>query len=89
MCGISCILSLQNCTHNLGQTNGATNGSRGHPVNGDTSHDMLAKEMENSLDMIQHRGPDARGQWISEDKRVGPLNTQLRLSCVKGNLLMR
>lgn len=27
--------------------------------------------LDNSLDSIKHRGPDARGQWISNDGRVG------------------
>ena len=27
--------------------------------------------LDSSLDSIKHRGPDARGQWISADSRVG------------------
>lgn len=27
--------------------------------------------LDSSLDSIKHRGPDARGQWISTDGRVG------------------
>lgn len=86
MCGISCILSLQHAQHNLqpttnGQTNGHTNGYTNGHVNGyktskssgDHVRDELTKEMHDSLDLINHRGPDSRGQWISPDNRVGPL----------------
>jgi asparagine synthase (glutamine-hydrolysing) len=31
----------------------------------------LEKTLEESLDTIRHRGPDANGYWISEDYRVG------------------
>jgi asparagine synthase (glutamine-hydrolysing) len=31
----------------------------------------LSKTLEQSLDTIKHRGPDAEGHWISEDCRVG------------------
>lgn len=33
----------------------------------------LSISLNESLDMIKHRGPDSRGQWISPDSRVGPL----------------
>jgi asparagine synthase (glutamine-hydrolysing) len=31
----------------------------------------LSKTLDQSLDNIKHRGPDAEGHWISEDCRVG------------------
>jgi asparagine synthetase B (glutamine-hydrolysing) len=31
----------------------------------------LASQMNESLQLIKHRGPDARGQWLSSDYRVG------------------
>ena len=33
--------------------------------------EVLSKTLEESLDTIKHRGPDANGHWISEDCRVG------------------
>ncbi|KAE8146749.1 hypothetical protein BDV25DRAFT_161879 [Aspergillus avenaceus] len=31
----------------------------------------LEKQLEESLDLVNHRGPDARGRWFSPDHRVG------------------
>ncbi|KAL3446070.1 nucleophile aminohydrolase [Aspergillus insuetus] len=31
----------------------------------------LVKEIDESLEIIRHRGPDASGKWISHDNRVG------------------
>lgn len=31
----------------------------------------LSKALDDSLNTIKHRGPDANGQWISENERVG------------------
>ena len=73
MCGISCILSLQNSHHKIPDPGRLPNGVEGVELNGDVEYNGLAKEMDESLDTIKHRGPDARGQWISPDKRVGPL----------------
>lgn len=73
MCGISCILSLQHSHHHLKDAGHLPNGIQGIELNGDTDRMRLAKELDESLDLIKHRGPDARGQWISPDKRVGPL----------------
>lgn len=74
MCGITCVVALEGASHDL---HPKTNGSTPNGVNGiDPKHDeyglKLAKEIDSSLDMIDHRGPDSRGQWISDDKRVGP-----------------
>jgi len=79
MCGISCIVAL------YGQTHQAEPYLNGHTpkdaTSVDISHDdyarRLSKELDLSLDMIEHRGPDSRGQWISDDKRVGPRPSQL------------
>lgn len=32
---------------------------------------VTEKEIDDSLEIVKHRGPDARGQWISPDGRVG------------------
>jgi asparagine synthase (glutamine-hydrolysing) len=46
---------------------------RGHrPLcGGDRS--TLSKTLDNSLETIKHRGPDANGQWISKNGRIGML----------------
>ncbi|KAE8344884.1 hypothetical protein BDV24DRAFT_148726 [Aspergillus arachidicola] len=31
----------------------------------------VAAELENSLNIVSHRGPDARGRWFSDDYQVG------------------
>jgi asparagine synthase (glutamine-hydrolysing) len=31
----------------------------------------LTRQLEQSLDRIEHRGPDSRGVWICEDERLG------------------
>lgn len=72
MCGISCIVALQN-SHHQSKHSGSAEAIEGIELNGDPQHNKLAKELDESLEMIKHRGPDSRGQWISEDKRVGPL----------------
>ena len=57
MCGITASLTLQ----------------RSAPTNCDVKrrHETLTNEIDDSLDIVKHRGPDARGQWISADGRVG------------------
>ncbi len=41
----------------------------------------LTRTLDESLDSIKHRGPDARGQWISENNRVGnSFNPRMRRS---------
>lgn len=43
---------------------------RGHgPLH--QSRAILSKTLNESLDAIKHRGPDANGHWISDDCRVG------------------
>ena len=66
-------MSLQHSHHRLKATGNLPNGIEGVELNGDDDYNKLAKELDDSLDLIKHRGPDARGQWISPDKRVGPL----------------
>lgn len=40
--------------------------------------DELSKTLEESLNTIKHRGPDADGHWISEDCRVGTSRSDCR-----------
>lgn len=82
MCGISCIVSL----HRQDYQNG--NPATAHPPHdphgsGNAGVSNLAKELDDSLDQIVHRGPDSRGQWISRDKRVGSATSRPSYSEVK------
>jgi asparagine synthase (glutamine-hydrolysing) len=60
MCGISCIISLDR--------------SQGHAADCLGEPTTLAKQLDDSLELIKHRGPDSRGQWISPDNKVGTLS---------------
>ncbi|KAJ5964889.1 uncharacterized protein N7479_004765 [Penicillium vulpinum] len=54
MCGISAVLSL-----------------RAYPAqSNDEQSSCLNEQLSKSLDLIQHRGPDARGEWASDDGNV-------------------
>lgn len=73
MCGISCILALQNHSHKHADLSTLPQRTiEGVELNGHPEHDAIAHELDASLDLIKHRGPDSRGQWISSDCRAGP-----------------
>ncbi|KAL4782710.1 nucleophile aminohydrolase [Aspergillus varians] len=58
MCGIAAVLSL--------------NGGGSYPqCNNNADQQALSRQMDESLELVKHRGPDARGQWFSPDYRVG------------------
>ena len=57
MCGTSAIVGL------------ADQGQDGHVLEGD-NQDSLTREMEDSLQLIRHRGPDFSEIWISPDQRI-------------------
>lgn len=38
---------------------------------GDSMEDSAESTIDASLDLVKHRGPDARGKWLSPDRRVG------------------
>lgn len=42
------------------------------PCTPETRADLETK-LSNSLDLIAHRGPDAKGIWINEDASIGSL----------------
>lgn len=73
MCGISCIVTLQQPGTGHGKRETLTNGVNGIHAKGTADREELANELDESLEMIKHRGPDSRGHWISDDMRVGPL----------------
>lgn len=70
MCGISCVFGLK--AHSPEPHQHQANGY----ANGDThlqERKKLLHDLDQSLDKIKHRGPDARGHWLSADNRVGTL----------------
>lgn len=61
MCGISCIIRLDR--------------AQGHAAHCLDDPETLTKQLDESLELIKHRGPDSRGQWISRDNKVGTLSS--------------
>jgi asparagine synthase (glutamine-hydrolysing) len=70
MCGISCVFGLaaNSLESHQYQSNGYSNGDTHLQERKKLLHDL-----DQSLDKIKHRGPDARGHWLSADNRVGTL----------------
>ncbi|PYH86658.1 asparagine synthase [Aspergillus uvarum CBS 121591] len=56
MCGLTAFLALNKVAHD---------------ENTAVSSQRLVSQINDSLDLVEHRGPDACGQWISPDIRVG------------------
>ena len=56
MCGISCTVQFGHNARDSGEA---------------PTTPELEAEMEASLELIKHRGPDSRGIWISKDGAVG------------------
>ena len=55
---------------------------RGHgPL--DRNREKLSKILDESLDTIKHRGPDANGQWISENQQVGKGTASSEMNNIK------
>ncbi|KAL9611160.1 MAG: hypothetical protein Q9167_004182 [Letrouitia subvulpina] len=69
MCGISAILCLE----------GHSSAKRTNDVS-DHIRSKISRELDQSLDMIAHRGPDSRGIWISEDNRVALSHCRLAIN---------
>lgn len=70
MCGISCVFRLGDHSPK------ATNSQPGDSTNAshqDSQREKVLHDLDQSLDKIRHRGPDARGHWLSADNRVGTL----------------
>ncbi len=55
MCGISCIVALEERTRRANQKD----------------KEQLEERLARSLEQISHRGPDSFGTWTSNDGRVG------------------
>ena len=64
MCGISCVVALNERTRRVTQQD----------------KDGLAKRMDASFEKIRHRGPDSTGKWISEDGRVMLGHVRLKIN---------
>jgi asparagine synthetase B (glutamine-hydrolysing) len=62
MCGISAVVSLSPRPLDASVTGGTPQSY----TNGSTT-----SKLEQSLETIKHRGPDARSTWTSTDGRVG------------------
>jgi asparagine synthase (glutamine-hydrolysing) len=60
MCGISAAVSLDSF--------------KSQALNEEASSSVLEIQLNDSLDEIEYRGPDARGQWISQDNRIGEIH---------------
>ena len=60
MFGISVIVALESPLRS----------KHGQEINSRT-RSKISKELDESFEIITHRWPDSRGQWISEDDRVG------------------
>ncbi|CAI6101093.1 unnamed protein product [Clonostachys chloroleuca] len=73
MCGITvCVACPQQLVSN-GLTNGLTNGHTNGHINGHvngSSTSSLREKMQASISMINHRGPDETGIWISDDSKI-------------------
>lgn len=70
MCGISCIVALHGDQF-------IREGESGLQSN--------AGELDQSLKLLRHRGPDATGKWISQDKRIGAFPTVHRILRIGAN----
>jgi hypothetical protein len=72
MCGISIIVTLERKAVGDSQANDVDESfTRESKIQ--LSRLRMVAEIEESLDMIAHHGLDSRGQWISENNRMGKL----------------
>jgi len=67
MCGISCLVALEERTRRANEQD----------------KEKIKERLCESLEQIRHRGPDSTGTWISDDGRVGisDLTTLARSTC--------
>ncbi|KAL0935908.1 asparagine synthase [Colletotrichum truncatum] len=75
MCGITATIKLRRSVPGteVNGTNGANHGIglNGEALNGQRQDTGLRDQLEESLQTIAHRGPDASGVWISKDGCIG------------------
>ncbi|KAJ6788510.1 hypothetical protein PWT90_01624 [Aphanocladium album] len=72
MCGFSACISLHSSVHDSHQSHSSESAT-----NGGSS---LASSLQASVDIINHRGPDASGTWISENGQVGLAHCRLSIN---------
>jgi len=60
MCGISVAVALDSL--------------KTQALNEEATSSALEIQLNDSLDEIEYRGPDARGLWVSQDNRIGEIN---------------
>lgn len=58
MCGISCVVALNSHGKPVEEQDGLKRG-------------ILENQLEESLRLINHRGPDSQGIFVSKDRSVG------------------
>ncbi|KAJ8114122.1 hypothetical protein ONZ43_g4981 [Nemania bipapillata] len=92
MCGFSACISLSASSNANGyrSCNSTTADGAGAPLNnGDYRHThegangvakQLATDLQASLELISHRGPDDSGIWISANERVGLAHCRLSIN---------
>lgn len=68
MCGISTVVVLPRVARQRNDEHDDQNAAVGEQ---NTTGQALREEMQTSLDIIKHRGPDASGIWISQNERIG------------------
>ena len=78
MCGISVIVALQGNTVESPQP--TKEDPTGGLQNGAKELNTASQQLDDSLDIIAHRGPDSRGQWISQDRRVALGHVRLAIN---------
>ncbi|KAI1336734.1 asparagine synthase [Xylariaceae sp. FL0016] len=86
MCGISVELSLKRDSTVNRHTTGndeqemLADAHAGGLTNGASLRIKLEKRLLSSLDIISHRGPDARGIWVSPESTVGLAHCRLSIN---------
>ena len=70
MCGISAFIDIHGRPPESGSAAPPDGKEHGEGVH-QAFNPSLASRLDESLDLIHHRGPDERGSWISNDARVG------------------
>ncbi|KAL8795808.1 MAG: hypothetical protein Q9195_001688 [Heterodermia aff. obscurata] len=88
MCGITAVLTLTDRHSETKSTSHLppyVNGGKEEPeVNGSQSPNDVAEslqdQMNNSLDIIKHRGPDSHCSWISDDNKIALGSCRLEIN---------
>ncbi|KAF2129728.1 glutamine-hydrolyzing asparagine synthase [Dothidotthia symphoricarpi CBS 119687] len=79
MCGFTACVALRESYSN-GHSNGKSNGKNDGESNGHISPETLRTQLQSSIDLLNHRGPDESDIWISPDARVGLAHCRLSIN---------